>query len=137
MPDVFSLSFTHLVPEEISLARAFITQNPIAATSWRFDEHLGDGMSPQPDWPPWLGLMAKTLTQRRVDLVGVTEAIDWIIELKPRANIHAIGQLLVYQKLYVIKHPDRPQPRLALVAAYKGFDLDPTLEEYNISYFQV
>jgi hypothetical protein len=137
MLDLNTLSFTHLVPDEITLARAFITTNPIGATTWRFDEHLGEGMSPQTDWPPWLALMAKTLTQRRVDLIGVTDAVDWIIELKPRANIHAIGQLLVYQKLYNLKYPHRPLPRLALVAAYKGYDLDPTLQEYNISYFEI
>ena len=131
------LRFTHLTPGEITLARAFIEKNPINATGWRFDEHLGEGMPIVPTWPAYIAYMAKTLTQRRVDMIGETPQGEWIIELKERGNIHAVGQLLVYAALYMEKYPTRPAPRLALVAHLLGFDLESSLHQFNIVYFQI
>ncbi len=135
MTATLPLRFTHLTPGEITLARAFIQKNPINATGWRFDEHLGDGMPLDPTWPPYVQHMAKTLTQRRVDMIGETPTGDWIIELKERGNIHAIGQLLVYAALYREKYPTRPAPRLALVSLYLGYDLQTTLNSFDITHF--
>lgn len=137
MTTVPPLRFTHLVPEEKVLARLFIEQNPIHASTWIFDEHLGDGMTPDPAWPAWLQAMSKTLTQRRVDLVGLGPEGVHLIELKPRGNIHAIGQLLVYESLYMIKHPFTTNISLALVCRYLGFDLHLALGRYGIALYLV
>jgi hypothetical protein len=129
--------FTHLVPTEAALANAFISQNPIGATDWIFDLHLGEGMPLDPSWPPYIRYMATRLTQRRVDILGITPSSDWIIELKERGSIHAIGQLVVYQSLYTLQFPDKPTPQLALVSPYLGFDLGASLQQFNITYFQI
>ena len=131
------LRFTHLVPEEAEIARLFIEQNPINATSWIFDEHLGNGMAPDPAWPTWLQAMSKTLTQRRVDLVGLYPTGAYLVELKQRGDIHAIGQLLVYESLYKIKHPTTITVDLVLVCRYMGFDLTLALDKYSIQSYLV
>ena len=127
----------HLVPEEQILARRFMVLNPIDAVDWTFDLHLGEGMTPDSAWPSWLRSMAKSLTQRRVDLVCFVAGVPWIIELKQRANIHAIGQLLVYQNLYIKQFPHDPTPELAIVCKYAGYDLYSVLEQFKIHVFYV
>jgi hypothetical protein len=129
--------YTHLVPEEKELARLFIEQNPIKATTWIFDEHLGDGMDPDPTWPAWLQSMSKSLTQRRVDLIGLSPTGAHLIELKQRGNIHAIGQLLVYQSLYQKKYPTTTAVSMALVCRYMGFDLHLALVKFDIALYLV
>lgn len=137
MPNQPPLRFTHLIPEEAEIARLFIEQNPIQATSWIFDEHLGNGMAPDPAWPPWLMSMSRSLTQRRVDLVGLNPTGAYLVELKQRGDIHAIGQLLVYESLYKIKHPTTSTVGLVLVCRYMGFDLTLALTKYSIQSFLV
>lgn len=137
MNDPLPLRLTHLVPAEAQIARRFMLLNPIQATEWILDLHLGDGITPDPAWPLWLQAMSKTLTQRRVDLVAYTPTGDWIVEFKPRGNIHAIGQLIVYNSLYIRGYPQRGKPNLALVAPYLGYDLKNTLDEFGIRYFEI
>jgi len=131
------LRFTHLAPDEQEIARLFIEKNPVHATDWIFDEHLGEGMTPNPDWPIWLMAMSKSLTQRRVDLIGTSNDGTWLIELKQRGDIHAIGQLLVYESLYKVKHPHTTRLHLALVCRYLGFDLELPLLKYDIAFYIV
>lgn len=125
-------ALTHLNPAENRLAQFVIQADPFKATGYKFDEHLGEGIPQDPNWPPYIQTMARTLTQRRVDMIAFSAAGDWIIELKERGSAAAIGQLLVYKNLYTAKYPQRKIAGLVLVAPYMGYDLESTIQAAGI-----
>lgn len=53
------------------------------------------------------GSISRGLTRKRIDVVASVGGGYWIIEVKPRADMQAIGQAIVYSRLFVReKKPD-------------------------------
>jgi len=44
--------------------------------------------------------IAAGLTRKRIDVVASVEGGLWVIEVKPRANMYAVGQVITYQRLF-------------------------------------
>lgn len=128
---------THLRPSERILFHAFEDRDYLPHAVYEFDLHLGEGMPLDPAWPPWLANMARALTQRRVDVVAHTPKETWILEIKERAGTTAIGQLLLYQALYVRDIAPTISPRLGLICPLVGFDLGDIFEAFAITTFPI
>ena len=128
---------THLRASERDLFRAFLASNPLPDASYDFDFRLGQGIPPDPAWPPWLADMALALTQRRADVLATTPSAYWILEIKDRAGPDAIGQLLLYRALFLNEYQPELPVRLGIIAPRLGFDLQPVLDEFDIASFLV
>ena len=127
----------HLLPHEVRIWRKFASQPPFPLDQVTFDLHLGRGIPVDPNWTPSVQRMATTLTQKRVDAVVVTGSDVWILELKRRVGLGALGQLLGYAVLYMDEFGSDPVPRLGVVAEAMMSDVDDVLAEYGISVFLV
>lgn len=80
---------------------------------------------------------AWVLSQLRIDAIGErTESTD-IIEVKPRGNMAAIGQLLTYKELYIKEYSPKKHVRMILVAG----EIDPNIisltEKHKIVYISI
>lgn len=127
----------HLRQSERVIFRLFESQSPLGNADYIFDLHLGEGITPKPHWPTYIVDMARSLTQRRVDVVASLPDQTWLLEIKDRSGTTAVGQLLTYKTLYELQFPTRPSPLLGIIARQDGFDLDLTYQQFNIRLFLV
>ena len=107
--------FPHLMPLEVPIWMRFLASTDIEFISFRYDVHLGGGAPVDPSWPEWLVKQVAAVSRKRVDVTGETADAIWIIEIKPRAGMGALGQLLAYEQLYLAEfRPVKNIVKLAL-----------------------
>lgn len=86
--------------EDIAVWERFLLSPFNVLTAVSYDVKVGDGLpAPAVDDEPmrrdW-----RQLTMLRIDAVGESGSGIWIIEVKVRQNLSAIGQLIAYEFLY-------------------------------------
>jgi len=120
MPHVIKPPYIHLRPEEITSLEAWMKSGLMPDfIDYSFDVRVGKGIEPPPDiQEPWRSMWLY-LTKRRIDLLGWTKDSVWIIELKGRADLAGIGQLLGYRELIKTTYKVLPEN---IVLAYVAYD---------------
>ena len=98
-----------------------------------YDVHVGKGITPDPAWEPNISAMATSLSQRRIDVLGIKGLLWYIVEVKKDPGVSAVGQLIGYRVLYKLQYPARPTPRLLLLSDQVDDDLAIILASSNIS----
>lgn len=98
--------YPHLKPEDIAVWERFIDANPGVYETCDYDVPVGKGAETDPAHPPEIQRDHTILTQKKIDVVAYYEDVVHVIELKPIANARALGQILVYKRLYSNDHPD-------------------------------
>lgn len=88
----------HMSPGDAPLFASFVlSPQGQLYTAWGFDVHLGPGAGdPALVLNPTVFDIARYLTQLRVDAVGWIGDSPTIFEVKPKARLNAIGQLVTY-----------------------------------------
>ena len=129
--------YPHFLPSDTEVWTRFLEKYPGHFDQVDYDIHVGKGITPDPDWEPNIAQMATCITQRRIDVLAVKGSLFYIIEVKKDPGVSAVGQLQGYRILYKLQFPDRPTPRLLLVANQVDADLETILESLHIAYFVV
>lgn len=127
--------FRHMRPDEARMWADFLTGANIPPNQLAYDVELGNGMTPQPDWPDFVKRMVAHLTRKRADVVWTTPNAIYIIEIKSRIGTTLVGQLLTYRLLYIQQF--KPQQPVEIIALAKRLapDMDIILEALGIAYF--
>lgn len=131
------LNYPHFLPSDTEVWTRFLIKYPDHFDLVDYDIHVGKGIDLDPSWEQNIATMATTITQRRIDVLGVKGAVWYIVEVKKDPGVTAVGQLIGYRVLYKLQFPDRPTPRLLLVSNRVDADLQTILENQHISYFVV
>ncbi len=101
--------YPHMKPKDIAIWERFIEKYPNAYKSVQYDFNVGDPPPFDPTGTNGEDLNQDALYRLKIDVVGRTESEYHIIELKPRADASAIGQLEGYKALYLRDEiPDMP-----------------------------
>ena len=94
------LKYPHLRPEDVKVWNLFISQNPDFFKAVEYDVKVGEGRE-YPDSPEGpIKEDMKYLSKKRIDVVGFMNHEIYVIELKPKAEMRAIGQALSLAELY-------------------------------------
>ena len=127
----------HLMPVEIELWKKFLPRVLDQFEQFLYDVHLGEGVELDPSWPPEIARAATTLTQKRVDAIGLRPGEVWLFEVKPDAGLSALGQLLGYRSLWIRQRGPTPIPRLAIVTDRVNRDERYLFESNGIVIYEV
>lgn len=129
--------YIHLLPSDSQIWTRFINEYPDFFTEIEYDVHVGEGIPTNPEWPDYIADMAKSLTQRRIDVVGYKKESIWIVEIKQDPGVSLIGQILGYIELY--KRDYKPQLPLIPCAIVNSYDRDLQflLNQFGIRYYAV
>jgi len=129
--------YPHMKADEQAIWERFERRLPWRAERIEYDLRLGEGVELPPDTPEWVRKMAWSLSTKRVDVMVETPAEFVIVEVKDRAGLGAIGQLLGYLSLFTRQYRPRKRVRLALVCESLAPDVAPVLVEYGIEAYLV
>ncbi len=94
------LKYPHLRPKDVKIWNKFIDDNPDFFKEVEYDVKVGAGREyPEAEEGPIKEDLIY-LSKKRIDVVGFTNDEIYIIELKPKAGMSAIGQALSLAELY-------------------------------------
>lgn len=104
----FSLlaKYPHMQPLDVAVWERFIQVNPDYFDRVDYDVPVGTGATPHPDHAPEIQYDHTILTQKKIDVVGYRRSEITLVEIKPIANMRALGQILTYAHLYKDDHPE-------------------------------
>lgn len=108
-------SYERLRPEDVTVWETFIELFP--GKDWEMDYDVKVGLGRRTD-KKIQKLYAKDwrdLTRKRIDAVGWGKSDIFLIEIKPRAGLSAIGQILGYSELWVDFHNNNRRVRPTII----------------------
>jgi hypothetical protein len=117
---------------ETLLAQAFIRKFPGRYDDYTFNVRVGAGVDPGPTYPPEIRRMNVLLTQKRIDMLARKAATVGIWELKLRAGLAALGQVLGYRILAAGSLPNAAPAELGIVTRAIDPDLEAVYRSHSI-----
>lgn len=129
--------YPHMKPQEVVLWDRFLGHMPWDAERIRYDVRVGEGEAPPSDAPAWARKMVWALSTKRIDALVHTPQEIVIVEVKQRASLSAVGQLLGYLALYTRQERPRKPIRLVCVAERVAPDMGIIFQEYGIEVYLV
>lgn len=112
-----------MVKEEIELWKRYLTRYGDTYERYDYDVHVGKGCGKIPGLGGNYQRMAIRLSQKRIDVVAYKGGRANIIEIKPIANMEAIGQLKGYKTLYEDQYGSGTVDKLIIVTTSADQDL--------------
>lgn len=109
--------YPHLLKGEVRHWRAFLRLYEREYDRFEYDVHVGAGSLPQEAQP---GVYAKDfqhLTKKRIDVVGWKDGHATIFEVRERASLPLMGQLLGYRALWMRSNPTSEPPAMVMVCS--------------------
>jgi hypothetical protein len=97
-----------------------------------YDLRIGNGITPEQDLPFEFKKDYEDLTKSRIDAVGYVNKTATIFEVKQRANLASIGQLLGYHILFNKSFPQFSVDDLILVCESATLEIQQVIEKNGI-----
>lgn len=135
--EIRRVKYPHMIRQEIVIWKRFLKSYGDRFTRFKYDVHVGKGIREVPGFDKKLQDMAVRLTQKRIDVVAALGGETYIIEIKDRAGMSAIGQLLTYRLLYEKRFGLGRISGLIIVAEGIDPDIQEVLKIFNIKIFIV
>ena len=127
------VKYPHMGTREERIWDAYLEQYGTPAGLIQYDVHLGEGMEADPEWPEWMRVMVKALSTKRADVVIEGPLATTIIEIKRRAGLSAVGQLLGYEALMFKARGGAKPVELLVICEYLEPDMADVFEYYKVA----
>lgn len=107
--------FPHLLPGEVAVWRKFLVKYETGWEKFIYDVHVGKGSLPQADPSNRYQQNYTWVTKKRIDVVGYNGRAATIFEVRAKASLPLMGQLIGYKNLWMRENPDMAPPDLVMV----------------------
>tara|TARA_Y100000310_G_C20665995_1_gene807525 strand:- start:1229 stop:1654 length:426 start_codon:yes stop_codon:yes gene_type:complete len=124
--------YPHMSKDEIPIWERFLEEHASNFESFDYDVRVGEGEPPSEALNDKEKAMAKALSQKRIDAVGYTPDTIYLFEVKARAGMSALGQIISYRRLYEMTQQPQLQIKAVIVCERIDADLASIIEENNI-----
>ena len=126
-----------MFPYDVAVWERFLDNYGKLYEGFYYDIMCGKPAKRFPHWETKYTRDAEILSRLRIDAVGVrADGLD-IIEVKPRANMASIGQVLTYKQCFFEDYNPPKSLRALIVAAEIDQNIIPLLEKEGIVYIQI
>lgn len=124
--------YPHLLPDEAETWTRFLVAYPDYFELVEYDVHVGKGAVPDPSWSAETIRMAAAITRKRIDVVGWRLGEVWLIDVKDRAGISAVGCMLAYESLWLADNPGAARPRLCVICGRCDRDVEDVARSMEV-----
>lgn len=131
------VKYKHMLSDEAELWTRFLKAEEVEFLELHYDVHVGTLPDLPADTSPEMAKLAESIYRKRIDVVMETEEEIWIIEVKPRAGMSALGQLLTYEILFRREFAPEKDTHLAVVCERLEQDAEDLLTLHGIDIFVV
>jgi len=129
--------FVHMSELDKAIWLRYLMQGGTILAPFRYDVNVGDGVDMGPGANGFEVRTAYALTTKRIDVLALKGSTIVVIEVKQRAGLGAIGQLIGYRDLFMRQFPDRTIVEMLLVTDTLQPDMVHLLAQNNIQYYEV
>jgi len=129
--------YKHMLPRDTELWNHFLEQHGGYFDRFIYDEHVGEGVGDIYGYEPWVAQLAKSLTQKRIDAVGYRGGEVWLFEIKPKAGLAALGQIIAYEALWETGGRLPHVYRKAIVTDRTDGDIKTVADLYGVKVYEV
>jgi hypothetical protein len=129
--------FVHMSQEEKAIWVRFLQQGGTKYSPFIYDVRVGQGTQMPEGSSTYAVKSAYALTTKRIDVVYFENGNAVIVEVKRRAGLSAVGQLIGYRDLFRLTPDFNGQIAMLLVTDTLQPDMRPILADNNISFYEV
>lgn len=129
--------YKHMLPRDKVIWDRFLEQYGDYFERFDYDIHVGEGIGGICGYSKLTKKIALALTQKRIDAVGRKEGEIWVIEIKPKAGLSAIGQVTAYEILYNKGFGIGKVTHKAIVTDRTDVDIRTLCKELGIRLYEV
>ena len=126
--------YPHLIGEDTEVWNRFILKFPDKFDTVDYDVHVGLGADTSPIPNKTSKYYWENLTKKRIDVIGWKNNIPTIVEVKKRASLFTLGQVLGYRFLYLREHSEVPMVKTLIVCDTISQDDIDVLNHYGIDF---
>ena len=131
------IKYPHLLGEDVPVWNRFIDKFPDRFNTVDYDVHVGAGIAAPTDEEPTFDRQFRTLTQKRIDVIGWKNNKPTIVEVKYRVGLDTLGQILGYRALYLKENPETLGLPILVVCNIIGPDDKYVLDHFGVSFVVV
>lgn len=127
--------YPHMLHEDIAVWTKFLTKMSSSIYRVWYDVHVGTAVRPVDIESRVQEKVAAGVTRKRIDVIAAVGKEFWVIEVKPFANMYALGQVFSYRRFFEQEY-DSYRPTKPVVVC-DDFDLDvgDLFEELGVMVF--
>lgn len=124
--------YPHMKPEDVKVWERLLEEEPSLFDTCDYDFALGKGAPTNPDHPEEIQFDHTILTQKKVDVIGYVGNDVYVIEVKPIADMRALGQILTYFELYTAEYKNEGNVYRMVVCGGIERELDTMFQRNDI-----
>lgn len=128
--------YPHMMVEDTAVWTKFLESKAVEIRRVWYDVRVGMSVLRMGDNQSQEEQIAAGLTRKRIDVIASVGKDFWVIEVKPRANMYAIGQVLVYTRLFAQEYVSTGQIISVIVCGNSDEDLLDEFEDFGILVFE-
>jgi hypothetical protein len=129
---IVRVKYTHMLKEDYATWSAFLESDIIRLDEVWYDVHVGREMAVPPGSPEYMLAVVSGISRKRIDVVGRSGGTIYIIEVKPHANMEAIGQVITYRELFVKEFEISGPVRMLVVSQTSDADILKTAQDLQV-----
>ncbi len=129
--------YPHMIGEDSSVWRRFIQRFPDRFDTVDYDIKVGSGVNTDSIPEKKYQTYWQQLTKKRIDVIAYKDNIITIIEVKNKASLFTLGQILGYKFLYLRSNPNIITIQTLIVCSSISPDDIAILDHYKINFIVV
>lgn len=128
--------YPHMMVEDTFVWTKFMQSGVVEIRRVWYDVRVGMSVLRMGENQSLESRIAAGLTRKRIDVIASVGEDFWVVEVKPRANMYAVGQVLVYTRLFAQEYVTTGQVISAIVCSTSDEDLQDEFEDFGILVFE-
>lgn len=124
--------YPHFLAEDVEVWSKFLKTDAHRILECWYDVKVGSGAAVPGSASDMERKIAAAVTRKRIDVVCRVEGSIWVVEVKPWANMYAVGQVVSYVRLFVKEYAPTGEVIPVLVCDSYDEDLVDEFEEFGI-----
>lgn len=121
-----------MLGEDTAVWTRFLASGDINVDEVWYDVHVGLPVLLPVGSDSIIKRIADGITRKRIDVVAIVDSVYWIIEIKPMATMFAMGQVLVYERLFEAEFQPDLEAWPVLVCDTVDEDVIPECERLGV-----
>ncbi|MBA7518884.1 hypothetical protein ES705_10958 [subsurface metagenome] len=129
--------YEQMMSEDMGPWTEFLKSDSMPLQEVWYNVHVGQAVEVPAGSPAYMKAHAAAVSRKRIDVIGRTKNELWIIEVKPYANMQAIGQVLVYEVLFLREFAMNLRSRKVIVAETCDSDIIEAAARYDVTIINI
>jgi hypothetical protein len=124
--------YVHMLPEDHEAWTEFLKSERNELDEVWYDVHVGEPMHVPAGSPAYMKDVVDGVSRKRIDVVGRLGQGVFVIEVKPFANMTALGQVVTYTNLFISEFEIHGPVQAMIVAMECDRDILETAQRMNV-----